>query len=143
MSAEREASPGRGVGASEAEAGPPSRAADAGPPVRASDAERDRVEALLRHHYAVGRLNLQELEERAALAYRARTREQLGALLRDLPGEPPARARAAVDSRLMLILLCCAPPAALAYRLLAQRAARRPAATPAGEAPLPGGTRTG
>ncbi|MFF1741035.1 DUF1707 SHOCT-like domain-containing protein [Streptomyces mirabilis] len=57
------------------------------PALRASDAERDQVEAQLQHHYAVGRPTLPELEERVAAAYEARTREQLRALLRDLPGE--------------------------------------------------------
>jgi hypothetical protein len=96
-------------------------------PLRASDAERDAVEALLRHHFAVGRLTLAELEERAAAAYEARTREQLDALVRDLPGEAEeARSQAdVVDSRLLIILLCCAPPAALVYWLVSQRAARR------------------
>ncbi len=96
-------------------------------PLRASDAERDRVEARLQHHYAVGRLTLTELEERVAVAYEARTREQLDALLRDLPGEAdkPARPTNEIDSRLLIILLCTAPPAALVYWLMSQRAARR------------------
>ncbi|MCX4681147.1 DUF1707 domain-containing protein [Streptomyces sp. NBC_01433] len=96
-------------------------------PIRASDAERDRVEARLQHHYAVGRLTLPELEERAAVAYEARTREQLDAVLRDLPGEreKPARPAHEIDSRLLIILLCCSPPAALVYWLISQRAARR------------------
>jgi hypothetical protein len=97
------------------------------PSLRASDAERDRVEARLQHHYAVGRLTLPELEERVATAYEARTREQLDALVRDLPGEAEAPARPAdwIDSRLLIILLCSAPPAALVYWLIARRAARR------------------
>jgi hypothetical protein len=55
------------------------------PAIRASDAERDRVEAQLQHHYAVGRLTLPELEERVVTAYEARTREQLHARLRLVP----------------------------------------------------------
>ncbi|WP_405833968.1 DUF1707 domain-containing protein [Streptomyces sp. NBC_01176] len=96
-------------------------------PVRASDAERDRVEARLQHHYAVGRLTLPELVERVGVAYEARTREQLDALLRDLPGEAEERGRPAdvIDSRLLIVLLCCSPPAALVYWLMARRAARR------------------
>lgn len=95
--------------------------------IRASNAERDRVEARLQHHYAVGRLTLPELEERVVVAYEARTREQLDTLLRDLPAEAeePARTTSAIDSRLMFILLCCSPPAALVYWLISQRAARR------------------
>lgn len=96
-------------------------------PIRASNADRDRVEARLQHHYAVGRLTLPELEERVVVAYEARTREHLDALLRDLPGEAEESARPAnaVDSRLLIILLCCSPPAALVYWLITRRAARR------------------
>ncbi|WP_327174302.1 DUF1707 domain-containing protein [Streptomyces sp. NBC_01335] len=96
-------------------------------PIRASDAERDRVEARLQHHYAIGRLTLPELEERVAVAYEARTRSQLDALLRDLPAEveEPARPADVIDSRLLIILLCCSPPAALVYWLIFQCAARR------------------
>ncbi|MEU9630706.1 DUF1707 domain-containing protein [Streptomyces luteogriseus] len=97
------------------------------PALRASDAERDQVEAQLQHHYAVGRLTLPELEERVVAAYEARTREQLHALLRDLPGEAeqPASHTHVIDSRLLIILLCVSPPAALIYWLIFQRAARR------------------
>lgn len=97
------------------------------PQVLASDAERDRAGARLRCHYAEGRLTLPELEERAALAYQARTRAELDALLRDLPQEPPPapRPRQDVDPRLMTVLLICAPPAALVYWLLARRPPRR------------------
>ncbi|MEU7340860.1 DUF1707 domain-containing protein [Streptomyces sp. NPDC007074] len=97
--------------------------------IRASDADRDRTEARLQHHYAVGRLTLPELEERVAVAYHARTREQLEALMRDLPSEreEPARPADAIDTRLLIILLCCSPPAALAYWLISRRTARRTA----------------
>uniref|UniRef100_A0AAU3HTJ0 DUF1707 domain-containing protein n=1 Tax=Streptomyces sp. NBC_01393 TaxID=2903851 RepID=A0AAU3HTJ0_9ACTN len=97
------------------------------PALRASNAERDRVEAQLQHHYAVDRLTLPELEERVVTAYEARTREQLRALLRDLPGEAeqPASPTRVIDSRLLIILLCVSPPAALIYWLICQRAARR------------------
>ncbi|WP_223772457.1 DUF1707 domain-containing protein [Streptomyces sp. 135] len=99
----------------------------ASPVLRASDAERDRVEAQLQHHYAVGRLTLPELEERVAMACEARTRDQLDALVRDLPSEvdEPASPTPGIDSRLLIILLCTAPPAALVYWLICQRAARR------------------
>lgn len=95
-------------------------------PIRVSDAERDRVEARLKHHYAVGRLALPELEERVEVLYEARTREQLDAVLRDLPADAEESARPAnvIDSRLLIILLCCSPPAALVYWLISQRAAR-------------------
>ncbi|MFF7361913.1 DUF1707 domain-containing protein [Streptomyces sp. NPDC008125] len=88
-----------------------------GLPTRASDAERDRAEERLKHHYAVGRLTLTELEERVGAAYGARTREQLQSLLADLPAEVAESTRSApvIDSRLLIILLCCSPPAALVY----------------------------
>lgn len=97
--------------------------------VRASDAERARVEVQLQHHYAVGRLTLGELEERVAAAYQARTRQQLDALVKDLPGEAevPVPHTHVIDSRLLIILLCVAPPAALVYWLISQRTARRDA----------------
>ncbi|MDI3403172.1 DUF1707 SHOCT-like domain-containing protein [Streptomyces cavernicola] len=97
------------------------------PALRASDTDRDQVEAQLQHHYAVGRLTLPELEERVVAAYEARTRGQLDALLRDLPSEsqqPPSHTHV-IDSRLLIVLLCVAPPAALIYWLICQRAARR------------------
>ncbi|MGW2836239.1 DUF1707 SHOCT-like domain-containing protein [Streptomyces sp. NPDC001493] len=97
------------------------------PLVRASDAERDRTEARLKHHYAVGRLTLPELEERVGAACVARTRAQLDSLLRDLPSEAAESSRPApgIDSRLMIILLCCWPPAALVYWIVFQLAERR------------------
>ena len=90
------------------------------PAVRASDAERDQVAAQLQHHYAVGRLTLPELEERVAGAHEARTRGQLDALVRDLPcetNEAPSPTHE-IDSRLLIILLCTSPPAALVYWLI-------------------------
>lgn len=108
------------------------------PALRASDAERDRVEETLKHHYAAGRLDLAELETRVTATHTARTRDQLAALVRDLPPEPepvpespaPGPGPApAIDSRLLVVLLCVSPPAALVYWLLSRRsAARRPAA---------------
>jgi len=60
-------------------------------PVRASDAERERALRELRDHYAAGRLDHEELEERAALATRASSRGDLRALLWDLPAGRRAR----------------------------------------------------
>lgn len=54
-------------------------------PIRASDAERERALQDLRQHYAAGRLDHDELEERAGLATRARWRGDLRAVLADLP----------------------------------------------------------
>jgi Domain of unknown function (DUF1707)/Cell wall-active antibiotics response 4TMS YvqF len=55
-------------------------------PLRASDAERERVAALLRESTAEGRITLEELSERVELAYAARTRPELDAVVEDLPG---------------------------------------------------------
>ncbi|MFC4033216.1 DUF1707 domain-containing protein [Streptomyces polygonati] len=97
------------------------------PALRASDAERDRVAAQLRHHYVAGRLTLPELEERVAVVYGARTRDHIAAVLRDLPDESGASGSPAqvIDSRLLIILLCTCPPAALVYWLIARRPASR------------------
>lgn len=106
------------------------RNARPGPAVLASDAERDQLAAQLQHHYATGRLTLPELEERVAAACEARTREQLDVLVSDLPAKVKEAATSVdvadfVDFRLLIILLCSAPPAALVYWLLCQRAASR------------------
>ena len=60
--------------------------------VRVSDQERERVAAELREHFAQGRLDTDELEERLARAYRARTVEELEALRLDLPRLPATHA---------------------------------------------------
>lgn len=88
------------------------------PALRASDAERDQVVANLQHHYTVGRLTLPELEERVAVAYDARTRDQLDVLVSDLPARAEANPTSEIDSTLLIILLCTAPPAALVYWLI-------------------------
>lgn len=70
------------------------------PDVRASDEERERTAERLREHTAAGRLDVDELAERLAAAYGARTRVELDALLADLPrsadrprsADPPHRA---------------------------------------------------
>lgn len=51
----------------------------------ASDAQRENVARQLREAHAVGRLDADELEARAARAYRARTVGQLAALIDDVP----------------------------------------------------------
>ena len=56
--------------------------------VRASDADRDRAAAELREHYAAGRLEENELNERLEAVYRARTDAELAALSTDLPRLP-------------------------------------------------------
>lgn len=54
-------------------------------PIRASDTDRDHVLAQLGEHYAAGRLNAEERQERAAAALAARTLGELGELMADLP----------------------------------------------------------
>ena len=65
--------------------------------LRASDAERDAVVAELREHGGAGRLGVDDLDERIAVALSATTRRDLAALLDDLPRAPrrrdPARGR--------------------------------------------------
>jgi len=56
--------------------------------LRASDAEREAAVAQLREHAAAGRLTMDELDERSAAAYAARTVGELASLVADLP--PPA-----------------------------------------------------
>lgn len=51
-----------------------------------ADADRERGLALLRRHYAEGRLTVEELAERVDAAARARTTTELRTALRDLPG---------------------------------------------------------
>lgn len=53
--------------------------------VRASDAERESVVGLLHRALGEGRLDLHETEDRVAAAYAAVHREELPALLDDLP----------------------------------------------------------
>ena len=89
--------------------------------VRASDAEREQTVALLRRNFADGRLTQAELEERAGAAYAARTRDQLRDLTADLPAqEQTPRSGRSLDRRLLYILLCIHPPAALVYWLLSR-----------------------
>ena len=67
--------------------------------VRASDHDRDQCALALRHHYAAGRLESEELEERLEVATRARTQAELRRLLRDLPRERPVPRRGGPLSR--------------------------------------------
>ena len=67
---------------------------------RASDEEREQALRSLQRHYAAGRLDTAEFEERAALATRSRSRGELHALFADLPrgrGARAARTAARVD----------------------------------------------
>jgi hypothetical protein len=57
--------------------------------LRVSDADRDHVAALLRDHYAEGRLSTGELDERLTAALNAKTSGELRRVLADLPGPGP------------------------------------------------------
>ena len=94
----------------------------AGLAVRASDAEREQTVVLLQRNFADGRLTQAELEERAAAAYAARTTAELSDLTADLPTQQqPPRLGRVLDRRLLCVLLCVHPPAALVYWLLSLR----------------------
>jgi len=66
---------------------------------RASDADRDRTVAALREHTAVGRLTLEEFNERLDKACAAKTLGELGELTADLPGADLERLPAAAPAR--------------------------------------------
>ncbi len=70
------------------------------PQVRVGDAERQDAASKLQTHFAAGRLTWDELDERLAQAWAARTAGELSALFVDLPVEPeaapPAKASRAV-----------------------------------------------
>jgi hypothetical protein len=55
------------------------------PDMRASDADRDRVAEALREHSVVGRITMDELNERLEATYAARTLGDLQAVTADLP----------------------------------------------------------
>ena len=71
----------------------------AGHEMRVSDAEREAAAAELREHFASGRLNQDELDERLTAVFAAKTRGDLNALFTDLPsaGHGWARAGAPAD----------------------------------------------
>jgi hypothetical protein len=56
--------------------------------LRVADDERDHVAAELREHFAAGRLTTDELGERLAATYSARTDGELNAVTADLPTLP-------------------------------------------------------
>jgi hypothetical protein len=62
--------------------------------MRVSDAEREAAAAELREHFASGRLDQEELNERLSAVFAARTRGDLNALFADLPSAGPAWAGA-------------------------------------------------
>ncbi len=56
--------------------------------LRLGDAEREQASALLRDHYAEGRLDTEEYSERLDAVWAARTRADLRPVFADLPGGP-------------------------------------------------------
>jgi uncharacterized protein DUF1707 len=58
--------------------------------IRVSDADRDRVTAQLRDHFAAGRITPSELDERLSAALNAKTFGDLRRIMADLPGPVPA-----------------------------------------------------
>jgi hypothetical protein len=65
------------------------------PGVLASDADRDQNIAVLRDATVEGRLTLEEFSDRVGQAQRARSQDELAALVRDLPAPIPAGVDAA------------------------------------------------
>ena len=71
--------------------------------LRLSDADRDVASEFLRRHFAEGRLTLDEMEDRLAVVYAAKTGADLAGIFDDLPAEtavepvaaagPPVRPR--------------------------------------------------
>jgi len=66
--------------------------------IRVSDADRDRVTAQLRDHFAAGRITPDELDERLSAALNAKTFGDLRRIMADLPGPVPAPLGAAPPS---------------------------------------------
>ena len=60
----------------------------------ASDADRERLLALLREHYAVGLFGLDELDRRVGMVLGARFLDEAAAAVADLPAAPPPTAAA-------------------------------------------------
>ncbi|MGN6677650.1 MAG: DUF1707 SHOCT-like domain-containing protein, partial [Streptosporangiaceae bacterium] len=57
--------------------------------IRISDADRERVTARLREHFAEGRLTSEELDERISAALSAKTFGDLRKIMADLPDSSP------------------------------------------------------
>jgi len=65
--------------------------------LRVSDQDREQVASEIREHFAQGRLTSDELDERLALAYSARTQADVDALRQDLPKLPVTRAQSRAE----------------------------------------------
>jgi Domain of unknown function (DUF1707) len=65
-----------------------------GPDLRIGDSDREAAAALLREHYAAGRLTFEEFNQRLDATFAATTQSQLSSVTRDLPHvRLPAAAR--------------------------------------------------
>jgi hypothetical protein len=67
----------------------------AGPRLLAAEADRERLLALLREHYAVGLFGLEELDRRVEVVLGAQYLDEAAAAVADLPGLPAAGTAAA------------------------------------------------
>jgi hypothetical protein len=66
----------------------------------ATEADRDRLVALLREHYAVGQFGLDELDHRVGTVLSARYLDEAASAVADLPGRPlPATSGSAAPGR--------------------------------------------
>jgi hypothetical protein len=99
--------------------------------LRVSDAERHDVGELLSRHFADGRLDRDELDQRIGQAMQARTRGDLAAVLVDLPSLAPAPAppRAPGWGRRLAALALAVPLLALPLALFARTSAARTVGT--------------
>ncbi|MGA3215298.1 MAG: DUF1707 domain-containing protein [Acidimicrobiales bacterium] len=86
---------------------------------RASDADRDEVVTLLRDHLVAGRLTLDEFSERTGSALGARTKDELGAMLADLPSlsQAPARSTTRRSPRRWIVAVMSESDSKLRWRL--------------------------
>ncbi len=73
--------------------------------LRVSDAERQATADQLKTHFAAGRLDIDEYEERLQRALAARTRHDLDDLVRDLPSVSPVATAQASSSRPFLVAI--------------------------------------
>jgi Domain of unknown function (DUF1707) len=70
--------------------------------MRVSDADRERVTARLRDHFAEGRLTREELDDRVSAALSAKTVGDLRRLMTDLPGDSPVAPPALVHGPVLV-----------------------------------------
>lgn len=87
--------------------------------LRCADADREHVAGVLREHYAEGRLDLNEFQERTDTVYAAKTFADLAPVTRDLPAletaelpeqkdeDLPARAALVGFLPLLVVLIAC------------------------------------